>query len=141
MLNCLQGSRMESHELTYKSFVPQLLVEIPEFKPIYDEHIADYDEILPHVLMGAFTRFLFDAYKKSKSPDANGEAYKQVVERSLNLMERAMGNGDLGVQNLISVSFLENLWPSEQADLPVYNEIKLLLGPQLRNELRLYDPE
>lgn len=132
---------MESQKLRYKSFVPQLLIEIPEFKPIYDEHIADNDEVLPHVLMGTFTRFLFDSYKKSKSPDANGEACKQVVDRSLNLMERAMGNGDLGVQNLISVSFLENLWPSEQVDLPVYNEIKLLLGPQLRRELNFYDPE
>jgi hypothetical protein len=133
--------RMESQQLSYKSFVPQLLLEIPEFTSIYNEHIADYDEVLPHVLMGAFTRFLFDAYKKSKLPDANGEAYKQVVDRSLGFMERAMGKGDLGVQNLISVSFLENLWPSEQVDIAVYNEIKLLLGPLLRNELRFYDPE
>jgi hypothetical protein len=139
---CTRGiGEMESRRLTYNSFVPQLLMEIPEFKTIYDEHITDFDEVLPHVLMGAFTRFLVDAYKKSKLPDANGQAYKQVVDRSLSFMERAIGNGDLGVQNLVIVSFLENLRPWEQEDLPVYYEIKLLLGPQLRKELNLYYPE
>lgn len=132
---------MRSSELTYGTFIAQLLAEVPEFGPIYNAHVDYYDVLLPHVLMGDFTRFLFDVYRRSISETDNSGQWQQLVARSLSLMERAINSSDIALQNLISVSFIENLLPSKEDDLEVYNDLKKLLGTRLREELKLYDPD
>ena len=98
-------------KLTYDTFVPTLLAELPGFKEIYDEHLRDYDTVLPHVLIGDLTRYVIVSYRQM-STDASGQA-RQAVDRALALLEQAMQSTDAQLQALVSVSFLENL---HQAD-------------------------
>ncbi len=121
--------------LDNEAFFPQLLSQVPEFRPFYDEHIADNDELLPHVLMADFTRFLIDAHLRATSEADDVGRWGQLVERSLALLEDGMGSSDDDLQNAISVSFLEHLEWAEEA----YDEIKSLLGPKLREELGIIE--
>jgi len=122
------------HEIcTYDSFVPTLLAEVPGFQVIYDEHLQAYDEVLPHVLVGDLTRYVVASYRQMRT-DASGTA-RQVADRSLALLEQAMQSSDARLQELVSVSFLENL---HQADED-YDDIKTLLGPHLVKELAHYE--
>lgn len=97
-------------------------------------------ELLPHVLMGDFTRFVFDAYRKSMSSTEDAKEWHQVVYGSLELMEQAIGSADPMLQELIAVSFVENLTPSYEEDIEVYYALRPLLGPKLRAQLMLQDP-
>lgn len=54
-------------------------------------------------------------------------------------MEEAIVAKDPKLRNLISVSFLENLSPDENNQMETYQSLKLLLGPNLRKELKYYD--
>jgi len=39
-------------------FVQDLVFAIPELKPLLANHLADNDELLPHVFIGDLTRFV-----------------------------------------------------------------------------------
>ena len=41
-----------------------LVQDIPELKPVYDEHIDDNDELLTHVFMADIVRFVEQLYDK-----------------------------------------------------------------------------
>ena len=122
---------MPSQELTYDRFVPELLAHVPEFKPIYDEHMEDFDELLPTLLLYDFTIFLYDAYRRSMSGENDAHQWREVVNKSLTFMEEALSWGDPDVENIIVVSFVYNLQPEEQ-DVEVFEALKPLFGPQLR---------
>ena len=126
---------MQNERITYDSFVPKLLAELPGFKRIYDEHLQAYDEVLPHVLVGDLTRYVIASYRQM-STDTTGKA-RQVVDRALALLEQSTQSSDSRLQELVSVSFLENL---QQADED-YDGIKALLGPHLEKELAHYESE
>ncbi len=49
---------MAMTELTCDIFPQQLRISVPGFDRVYDEHVLDNDEVLPHVLMGDLVRFL-----------------------------------------------------------------------------------
>ena len=123
-------------EISYSNFFDLLLKEVPEFRTQYDEYVVYSGELIPHPQMGEFARFVIDAYRKSKSScdiDLRNYNYKIVIN-SLNFLEKAMNSSDRMVVNLISVSFLENLLGED-----VYDEVKVLLGPNLRIELNNYE--
>jgi hypothetical protein len=87
--------------LTVAEVLDELLVALPEFRPTFDEHLADYG-VLPHVLFGDLTRFVLAAHERG---DTN------VEERSLAFLDRALLEGDKDVQNLVAGSFVENVPP------------------------------
>src|SRR4051794_7436752 len=130
---------MTQSEIATQKFIQELLSLVAEFQPIYKEHMNDNGDLLPHVLMGGFVRFLFDAYRKSMTSKPDAGHWHQVVNTSLVLVEHAMNSDDPQLANLISVSFVENLLPSEQSDTEIYVAIKAQLGPRLKEELKLYD--
>ena len=113
----------------------ELVQEVPEFKSVFDEHKDYYEELLPHVLMGDFTRFVIDGYRKGAGGEAGSEHHMEATRKSLEVMERAMSSSDPDLQELVSVSFLENL---DQSDAE-YEGIKALLGPNLRRQLAEYE--
>jgi len=113
--------------LNFLSFIKMLLENVPELKSVYDEHIDDYDELLEHVFMGDVTRFVEKLYKS----DPNSEC----LIRILNFIDKAFLAEDKKLQELISVSFLENLSQDEES----YLGIKQLLSDALRRELSLYE--
>ena len=82
-------------------FIDRLLIAIPELTELRAHHIADYDELLPHVFLGEVTRFVTDA--------VNGISQSEVVIRLFALLETEWQSGNALVGELIVVSFVENL--------------------------------
>lgn len=103
---------MKKRLLTYDSIGEYITSEIPEFSDIYEQHLIDNGQILPHVLMGDFTRFVVNSYKKSKS----SLKYKEIFDRSLDLIENLITSKNKQLQELVQASFLENLHQVERED-------------------------
>jgi len=89
------------------SDVEQVLREaVPEFGPVIDEHIAFNDELLPHVLFGDLTRFVLVAHDQGN---------EELVRRCLVFLDEALREGDAMLENLVAVSFVENVEPWDPA--------------------------
>jgi len=58
------------------------------------EHVADYDELLPHVFMGEVSRYVA----------SEAECTQQIVE----YLEQRFRERNEDIQELIAVSFVEN---------------------------------
>jgi hypothetical protein len=110
-------------DLTYESFSDLLRMQVAGFDRIYDEHLRDYDQALPQVLVGELVRFLVQEVRSS------GTATAAVVS-ALDLLERGMASKDPRLQELVAVSFLENLDPSDEE----FAVIKQLFGPHLEQQ-------
>ena len=86
----------------YSDVTDALRESLPEFSDAIDEHVADNDEVLPHVLFGDLTRFVLKA---------NDDGDDELVRRALAFLDGVLREGDDGVQNLVGVSFVENVGP------------------------------
>lgn len=115
--------------LTYASFPDELRQQVSGFERVYEEHVNDYNQVLPHVLMGDLVRFLGAEVEREG-------ASNRSVRRALSLLDAAMDSRDEQLQELIAVSFLENLDPSE----PGHQLLMSLLGPRLREEMEARRP-
>ena len=110
-------------ELTYDTFARHLRTDVPGFDRVYDEHVVDYDEVLPHVLLGDLVRFLSDEVQQHGTGSA-------ALSPALALLERGMASPDPRLQELVAVSFLENL----DRDDPSFLPIRGLFGPHLEEQ-------
>lgn len=110
--------------ITYDNFVQQLLVAAPEILDIHQKHVKDNDEVLPHVLLGDVTRFVIEAHRRADT---------KLRTRILDFLENAVSSPDDKLQELVVVSFLENLHQAAED----YEGLKNLLGPNLRKNLFL----
>lgn len=95
-----------------------LIAAAPALADVRREHLADNDELLPHVLFGEVTRWLVD---------------RGPLPEILAVLERHFGAGDVHVRNLIGASFLENLL----GDNPEERAVQLALGPRLRAQFEV----
>jgi hypothetical protein len=112
--------------------IHELLRAVPEFQQVFDEHVNFNGELLTHLLFGDLTRWVIDLYRKSQSGGHGAPQTEEILIRTLDFLEdRCTNAGEVGVQNIITVSFLENL---HQAG-PDYEGIKNRLGPNLRKVL------
>lgn len=119
---------------TVREAIQILLDRVGELRPIHDEHLADNVELLPHVFMGDVTRFVVSLHKKLLM-DPGSEHGEKILSTTLELLERALREGDDDLQELIVVSFLENL---EQSDED-YESLKRLLGKELSRHLSVLE--
>ena len=92
----------ESIELIHR-----LVSSLPKLESRLTEHVEDYSEILPHVFMADVVRFAQEELRR----DTNSAHVKSL----LNLLEKEYQRGLLETEELISVSFLENLRDAESA--------------------------
>jgi hypothetical protein len=97
-----------------------LISTVPELQLIYEEHIRNNDEILPHVFLGDVARFAVEA--------ALDIDKQNVLKRLLECMEDGLDAGSADVRELILASFVENLLGEENA----VRRLKLLMGPKMR---------
>jgi hypothetical protein len=109
--------------LTPSDVIDALRSTVPEFGPTIDDHVEECGETLPHVLFGDLTRFLLAAH-------ARGDA--DVELRSLAILDEALREGDDQVQNLVAVSFVENVGPWD----PTQREFTESWPDALRDEAR-----
>lgn len=93
---------------------------VPSFAPVLSEHMQDYGELLPHILMSDLLRFVGSRIEQ------NRQATVEVVT-ILDALEREVSGDDADTVNTIAVSFLENL----EAE-PFFSKLYALLGPGLR---------
>jgi len=88
------------------ALVDQLAREVPGLAPMLAEHLADYEEVLPHVFFGELTPFLIGLKDGS-------DADRAVLTKALSMLEEAWRKGHEegyeDVTNVIAVSFIENL--------------------------------
>ncbi len=93
---------------------------------VYSEHIEDNDILLTHVFFGDVTRFFVQEVQGGEAGD--------FVRRILAISENALEFGSTEVQELISVSFVENLVEYDD----VLDIITPQLGSKFKKELEAY---
>ena len=96
-------------QISYDDVIEHLLEQLPEFRAEVEDHIQFNEGLLPHVLFGDLTRFVLRAREQGRD---------DVVRRALEFLDEALRHGDEQVDNLVSVSFVENVgpWDPAQAD-------------------------
>ena len=102
------------------ALVRALVARFPSLRPLLEEHVDYYDEILPHVFFGELTPHLV-----SLLPAAGSE-----LRDILALLEETYAS-DPQLQELISVSFLENLPAPDESGAAIRD----MLGPALTKQL------
>lgn len=105
--------------------VGALVHRVPELSPLLQEHLDDYDGLLPHVFMGDVTRWVVERFRADPS-DINLSEVLAFVESWL------QGAEDDEAKELILASFVENL-PGRKED---GGGVRDALGPGLRGQLR-----
>lgn len=110
-----------------KALVDRVVAVAPALLPVLGEHLADNRELLPHVFFGDVTRFVVSGFSDHSERRAD-------AEKVLALLEEAIGSPDEDVQNLVSVSFCENLLGEKPLEA-----IRAAMGPRLRAELAKYE--
>lgn len=88
---------------TIDDLLQDLIAAAPHLDAARREHLADKGEVLPHVLFSGITRWLVE---------------RGPLPEILGVLEHHLDVGDEYVQNVIAVSFLENLLgddPSERS--------------------------
>lgn len=99
------------------AFCRELAERFPRLRPILIEHEELNEDVLPHVFFGDFRRFVEELLS---------EGVTAQLKPIFNFLEEAYNRGDDPIENVIAVSFLEDLW-----DHP---EIKPLLGPAMAQQ-------
>jgi hypothetical protein len=81
--------------MTTKAFCQLLIEQVPDIRTVLADHLNDNGELLPHVFLGDLTRYVL----------SNGSSKTRVVA----LLEESFQRLGPEVEDLISVSFVENL--------------------------------
>jgi hypothetical protein len=101
---------VEPAELTQVNVVDRLVDTVPEFGGVLAEHLAKNDgEPRPHPLFVDLARFVLEAV---------GRDNIQLTARTLGFLDRALRSGDEYVQQLVMVSFVENVAPWDRDMAP-----------------------
>lgn len=115
---------MSTHSV---DLVRKIVDYIPDVRPIYTEHLEDnFGELLPHVFLGQFTRWLLSLYSRA-SAFSEAETH---VKMFLDYLEQLYVTENEEARELISVSILEN-FPDPGDE---HSTIVELLGPELKAE-------
>jgi hypothetical protein len=116
-------------------FIEGFIRGYPRLKPIFEEHVSEnFGEVLPHVFFGDLTRYLVSRFLEVESGARSQRREAASELRSLvNDLEDAYADGDEEIQELISVSFLEELPRPDE----VGSGLRTWLGPGLTAQLRV----
>jgi len=95
--------------MTPTDFVSQVRAADPRLSAIVDEHLADNDELLLHLLVADLRR---------QAEAANESRDFGLRDGVLALMDSALANGDEALNNAVAVSFVEDSgwWEPGKAD-------------------------
>jgi hypothetical protein len=89
---------------TYAEFPIFLRNAVPGFDRVFDDHLRRHGELVPHLLMADLVRFLAGEVRIHGSRS-------RALRPAMALLERGMGSEDPRLQQLLAVSFVENLDP------------------------------
>lgn len=105
-------------------FAGELAAASPEVAALYEEHLAYYGQLLPHVLMGDVTRAVVAVADDGRCPE--------WLIHLLGQLEDALMTRSQGVAVLVGVSFIENLCGEQKA----LATLRPRMGLALRRELK-----
>lgn len=116
--------------------IHQLVALAPELGPVYRTHMEDnFGELLPHLMMADITRWLGGVLERTQAGGLSAPADLEQLHTVVAFLEEQFATGDKATQELIAVSFLENLWQTREQ----YAGLKNLFGPSLRSSLERMD--
>jgi len=120
---------MVIEEVNYNNIFDILITSCPQLKPLYEEHIKDNDELLPHVFMATIADFVkqqLNCYEFS-----NARQFIITVGEIIGILEKAVVSSDENLQNVVWVSFLEYFHITDNE----YNRFSGMVGPNLKKAL------
>ncbi len=110
----------------------RLLEAIPEFSPLFVEHLEDFEEVLLVTLFDTFTSFVLNARRTADTP---------LVNRCLHFLAAGVGSGDEEIHHLIANSFIEAVcpWDREMSEFVATWPDALRLEAQRQGQEALVD--
>jgi hypothetical protein len=115
-----------------EAFVRSLVEHFPSLAPLLEEHLTDnFGELLPHIFLGDVVRWVLTLMATARAEGSL--AAQRELRAFLSHLEDVYVGGNEELQELLSVSFLENL-PRPEEDGA---EIRTQLGPSLTKQLRI----
>ena len=92
------------------SFVMKLVRTFPDLQGALDEHLVDFDDMLPHLFMSDVARWA----------ESRWQANTPELKKFAALISSAYRYGHSDVQNLLYVSFFEDLTPGS----PIFRAVE-----------------
>lgn len=112
-----------SGRIAYDDAVRALVDAVPEFEPAARDLEQFHGEVLPHVIFGEAAQFAEESIARGQD---------NVVQRLFDVIETLAVDGDLQTQELVQMSFIENLGKSGASK----DQLVELMQPAAR---RLFD--
>ena len=106
-----------------------LLSTAPGLVPIYREHLALHDALLPELFMSQVTGWLSGTVYAPDGHTIPGGASGDTARTLVDVIETHLTSGDAEVRELITLSFLDSIDAS-----PANEVLRLHFGPLLRAE-------
>ncbi len=115
------------------STLAHLLVDLmstaPGLVPIYREHLALHDALLPELFIAQVTGWLSGSVQVPGGRSVPGGAAGEAARTLVAVIESHLQSGDAEVRELITLSFLQSIDAS-----PANEVLRLHFGPSLRAE-------
>ena len=115
------------------STLTQLLVDLlstsPGLVPIYREHLALHDALLPELFMTQVSGWISGTTHAAGPQTIPGGAGGEAARVLVGVIESHLTSGDAEVRELITLSFLDSIDAS-----PANEVLRLHFGPSLRAE-------
>ncbi len=118
-----------------ENFIEELVSKFSGLHHMFQEHVSDnFGELLPHLFFGDLTRYVVATYLAAQSGPIEQQLEAEREARALLAeLEQAYALGGNEIEELIAVSFLENLpRPGEEGA-----GVREWLGPELTKQLRV----
>jgi len=115
--------------ITPGEFIESLTSSFPELRSLLETHLADNaGEVLHHVFLGEVVFWLVKLYSAHKGDHES----MLLIHRLITFIEDAFVRGDEATQELIAVSFVENLPSTGEPGA----SIRQFLGPALEEQFQ-----
>lgn len=114
---------------TLAHLLVDLLSTAPPLVPIYREHLALHDALLPEIFMAQITGWLSGTANTPGAVAIEGGASGEAAKTLVGVFENHLTSGDAEVRELITLSFLDSINAS-----PANEVLRLHFGPSLRAE-------
>jgi len=88
--------------LTKEQLAAEFVGLFPQYQAEYDEHMADYGELLGHVFFGGVINLPLTALLKENRDE-------ETIRRYVEFIGRMFAQGDDGARNIVQVTILEYL--------------------------------
>jgi hypothetical protein len=114
---------------TLAHLLVDLLSTAPALVPIYREHLALHDALLPDLFMAQVTSWVSGTMHTPGAHTIEGGAGGEAARTLVGVIETHLTSGDAEVRELISLAFLDSVDAS-----PANEVLRLHFGPSLRAE-------